>query len=163
MSGDQETRSQRYRHPAMNRSPWRRTIPDEVPEELHRRYMAREQVRKAALHAQVVVYYVRLAPDSARRGQVKIGHTTNLQNRLWQLHEKHGGGEPELLATEPGGEDLERERQRRFFQYGVALSYWHSEYFYPAQEIFDWAEQVRAYWGEPMLTGPIPKDWPWPL
>lgn len=30
----------------------------------------------------------------------------------------------------------------------VALRSRHSEYFYPAQEIFDWAEQVRGYWGE---------------
>ena len=54
------------------------------------------------------------------------------------------------------GESVGRERQKMFSQHGVALSYWHSEYFYPAPEILEWAEQVRAYRGEPMLTGPLP-------
>jgi Meiotically up-regulated gene 113 len=54
-----------------------------------------------------VVYYLTHAD---RPGLVKIGRTTRLNGRINQL----GGKKVTVIATEPGGPELERERHRQF-------------------------------------------------
>lgn len=51
-----------------------------------------------------VVYYVRI------RGYVKIGVTANLRHRMLNLR----ADQQQILAVEPGGRDLERQRHREF-------------------------------------------------
>jgi len=51
-----------------------------------------------------VVYYVRI------RDYVKIGVTANLSHRMLNLR----AGSDQILAVEPGGRDLERQRHHEF-------------------------------------------------
>jgi hypothetical protein len=53
-----------------------------------------------------IVYYIRFGAF------VKIGTTTNLKQRVASL--KVAQSDYEVLATEPGGKDLERERHKQF-------------------------------------------------
>ena len=56
-----------------------------------------------------VVYYITRVD---RPGQVKIGTTKNLRTRLTELGRR--GRTVTLIATEPGGRDLERQRHAEF-------------------------------------------------
>lgn len=60
--------------------------------------------REAAYADQSLVYYVRIGEH------IKIGYSTNLKQRISQLRLQPTA----LLATEPGGRDLEKERHRQF-------------------------------------------------
>jgi hypothetical protein len=65
-----------------------------------------------------------------------------------------------VLATEPGDQDLEQRRHSEFIH--LSNGGWNED-FRPEPELLGFIEQVRAFWGEPMMTGGIPVDWPWPL
>jgi hypothetical protein len=146
-----------YWHPQLQGTVWS-TIPESIPADLHRRYMTREGIRKKALLAQSVVYYIRMPESSIRAGCIKIGHTRDLTQRLWQLQDRYGGA-PEVLATEPGSSELEDDRHSRFSHLSMGGF---NEYFSPGQDLLSWIDQVLMAWGPPMITGPLPVDWPWP-
>jgi hypothetical protein len=147
-----------YSHPQLGGPQWS-TIPESIPVELRERFMLREGIRKKALLAQSVVYYVRMPASSTRAGCIKIGHTRDLQSRLRGLQRKYGG-DPEVLATEPGDTELERRRQGQFSGFDAGGGY--GEYIWEVPELLVWIQQVLAAWGPPMMTGPLPIEWPWP-
>lgn len=149
----------RYWHPSMGKKIWS-SVPDDLPTEKHRRWMAWEGMRKSARIAQQVVYYVRMPDESSKSGQIKIGTTTNLTSRLLSLERAYGGGPPEVLATEPGGHDIEQQRHGQFSH--LSHGGFH-EYFEPGHDLLAFIQQVRSVWGEPMITDSIPADWPWSL
>lgn len=95
--------------------------------------------RKIGLDAQSVVYYI-LEPD----GMVKIGFTNNLHSRLIALRVSHDA----VLATEPGGRKLERERHVQFKH--LRLGRW--EKFRPAQELQDHIAALIEQHGAPSIT-----------
>lgn len=79
-----------------------------------------------------VVYYVRLG------NHIKIGTTTNLAARLNALYVDH---DPELLlATEPGGRDVESLRHHEFDQERV---YANRELFNPSRRLLEHIESLR--------------------
>lgn len=100
--------------------------------------LAREKRRKEALRAQSVVYYVRIGEH------VKIGTTTNLKARLSTLRVDPDA----VLATEPGGYELERQRHREFATERIGRR----ENFTPSRRLVHHIKTVRAEHGEPMLT-----------
>lgn len=61
--------------------------------------------RKSLEHEQSIVYYVRLTGD-----RIKIGTTTNMVRRMTSLRVRVA----DVLATEPGGYDVEAARHRQF-------------------------------------------------
>lgn len=63
---------------------------------------AERQARLQAINDVAVVYYARLG------NRVKIGYTTDLPTRMATIQPE------ELLATEPGGPDVESRRHRQF-------------------------------------------------
>lgn len=79
-----------------------------------------------------VVYYVRFCC------RIKIGTTTNLTNRM--LHIPHDS----ILATEPGGESVERMRHYQFEQYAIG-----GEWFKMAPPLLAHIRSLRA--GTPEL------------
>lgn len=87
---------------------------------------------------QSVVYYVRM------RDLVKIGTTVNMKNRsgdlLWD----------EVLATEPGGEELERMRHKQFRHLRVR-----GERFEPGPDLMSHIAMIRKHFGEPQMTATI--------
>ncbi len=149
----------RYWHKAMGRSVYR-NVPADLAPELHQRWMEREIIRKKASIAQTVVYYLRMPLGSGRSGLVKIEHTRNMQSKLMDLDGRYGGGQPDVLATEPGDQALEDQRHSQFIHLSNGGR---NEYFRPEPELLGFIEQVRRFWGEPMITRSIPVDWPWPL
>ncbi|WP_422744315.1 GIY-YIG nuclease family protein [Micromonospora sp. WMMD754] len=86
---------------------------------------------KAAYEARTsdasVVYYVRI------RDHVKIGTTVNLRARMNSLDPD------EVLATEPGGVDLERKRHRQF----AHLRARRKEYFEAAPELMAHIDAIK--------------------
>ena len=151
--------SNQYSHPSI--APWEwRTIPQHVPPDLRQRYMLREGMRKSALKTQSVVYYVDMGEESTRAGYIKIGHTTNMRARLSQLKGKYGG-EPTVLATEPGDTKREAEMHSRFSHLARVRGGF-NEQFEDAPELREWIAQLVTAWGPPMITGPLPDDWPFP-
>lgn len=54
------------------------------------------------------VYYVQRTSD----GRIKIGHSTDIQAAIRRI--KHGAGHVILLALEPGGVTIERDRHAQF-------------------------------------------------
>jgi hypothetical protein len=78
---------------------------DETAPERTARVEAAAEARRGA--ATSFVYYLRIY-DS-----VKIGHTVNVRRRVGELRVDMAG----LLAVEPGGADLERERHLQFAQH----------------------------------------------
>jgi hypothetical protein len=96
-----------------------------------------DQRRKQALVQQSVVYYVKV-------GQyIKIGTTTNMRQRMLDL------AVDAVLATEPGGRALERQRHQEF----ADLRAIRNEYFWPEDRLLDHIEQVRHQHGHPVMTG----------
>lgn len=76
-----------------------------------------------------VVYYVRIG------GYIKIGYTTRLRNRLATLRID------ELLAAEPGGSELERQRHREFTAERIDLK---RENFRPSPALEAHIAELRA-------------------
>jgi hypothetical protein len=87
---------------------------------------------------QAVVYYVRI------RDLIKIGTTTNMRARMSRLLAD------EVLATEPGGEELENMRHKQFAHLKVR-----GERFAPAPDLLSHIAMIRDHFGEPQMTGYI--------
>jgi hypothetical protein len=85
---------------------------------------------------QSVVYYIRI------RDLIKIGYTTNMEARMNDLLAD------EVLATEPGGEPLERMRHAQFKHLKVR-----GERFRPEAELLSHVAMIREHNGEPNMTG----------
>lgn len=67
-----------------------------------------------------VVYYM----TSSHRGVVKIGTTVDLESRLRRFNQGRGV-QCHVIAHEPGGPSLERERHRQFADaYLIGEWYW---------------------------------------
>jgi hypothetical protein len=81
-----------------------------------------------------VVYYARIGD------YIKIGFTTRLRNRLATLRVD------ELLAVEPGGEDLEHERHRQFAVERIDLR---RENFRPSDRLTSHVVATREEYGLP--------------
>lgn len=94
--------------------------------------------RAERMKAQSVVYYVRIGDH------VKIGYTINLRQRLGALRVDDDA----LLATEPGGRQLERERHLEFAPERVGKR----ENFNPSRRLLAHIEAVRERHGEPLIT-----------
>jgi hypothetical protein len=92
--------------------------------------------RRKLYEAQSMVYYVRI------RDTIKIGYTVNMQARFAGLMVD------ELLATEPGGEDLEGMRHRQFAALRIR-----GERFQPGPDLMSHITMLREHYGEPVMTG----------
>lgn len=111
--------------------------------EMERRHAwkMKEARRQRALNRQAVVYYIR------RDSRIKIGTTTNMQARMGSLQPD------EILATEPGGRQVERGRHQQF----AHLRY-RGEWFTPADDLLAHIARVRATHGEPATTTYVPME-----
>ncbi|MET8866516.1 GIY-YIG nuclease family protein [Nonomuraea sp. NPDC004580] len=89
----------------------------------------------------MIVYYVRIGNN------IKIGWTTNLKQRMTTLMPD------EILATEPGEEQLERLRHQQFAHLRVPPG---RERFRPDPELLDHVEMLRSHYGPPSETFPPP-------
>lgn len=85
--------------------------------------LIREEQEKAA---RSVVYYMRLGP------LVKIGWTTNLEGRREAINPQ------EVMATEPGGRDVERKRHQEFAALRV-----HGEWFTLESPLMEWVASLK--------------------
>lgn len=90
-------------------------------------YAARQQVARDA-----AVYYVQRGD-----GLIKIGFTTNWQQRFPSLKREHGP--LDLLATHKGGRRAEGVQHERFKEHRVV-----GEWFYPAPELLDHIARISA-------------------
>lgn len=98
----------------------------------------RAQKYMMAAHAQSVVYYIRLG------NHIKIGYSTNMKARLIGLR-----ADPEdVLATEPGGLELEKQRHEEFKAERVGRR----ENFNPSPRLLAHIEAVLAEHGPPNIT-----------
>lgn len=101
-------------------------------------YSAAHEAMQRAYEAQSQVYYVRI------HDHIKIGYSVNIKSRLQCLRVT-----PDcLLATEPGGQQLENVRHRQF----ADLRYGRWEDFEPADILLDHIQAVKARHGAPVLT-----------
>jgi hypothetical protein len=105
-------------------------------------WTAREAAHKEALKQQSVVYYVRI------HDVIKIGFTTNVKQRMQQLRVPTDA----ILATEPGGREIEVDRHRQFADLRIGTM----ENFKPAKRLIDHIDAVRDFHGEPSITGYVP-------
>lgn len=96
-----------------------------------------EEIRKA----NSVVYYARI------NDVIKIGFTVDLKVRTGQLrlHQK------DILATEPGGRELENTRHRQFA--GIRID--KRENFKMTSALIHHIQAVREYHGPPVFRAPI--------
>lgn len=90
---------------------------------------------------QQCVYYVR------RANMVKIGYTVDLTTRMIALRPN------EILAIEPGNEQLERERHKQFRDLRIE-----GEYFHPGKALQDHILAVREEFGPPQHRAGILSD-----
>jgi hypothetical protein len=104
-----------------------------------------EQLRKAELKKQAVVYYI------AQGQRIKIGYTTNMAQRMSAL-------QPDaILATEPGTRRLETSRHSQFRHLRSAAG---REYFTAGPDLLAHVEKVLAEQGPPSITGyPSYESW----
>ena len=93
-----------------------------------------------AMDGQAVVYYVRIG------SQCKIGTTRNMIARMRAIVPD------EVLATEPGGQQLEHMRHRQF-----AHLHEKGERFAYRDELVDHVAMLLRYHGAPTITGPLPR------
>ena len=97
------------------------------------------RVRKeTALRLPSFVYYVRLRP-----GCIKIGRSTNVLGRMASFRV---WSKDELLAVEPGGHSMEKQRHRQF---GHIRQRADLEEFDEAPDLMEHIKAVRAGHGEP--------------
>jgi hypothetical protein len=113
-------------------------ILDAMRESTPPRDMDRHQKR---LQDQAVVYYIQFGHG------IKIGTTTNLTARLKTFCVPAS----QVLATEPGGRELEKSRHE-FFRETRVLN---TEVFEDSPKIRKHIEAVRKYHGEPNITSYI--------
>lgn len=116
--------------------------PQDVPEGiqlLEQQWRERQRVkRQASPEDRSQVYYVRIGDH------VKIGYSINMHQRLSALRVNRDA----VLATEPGGRDLERQRHAQFAAERVGRR----EDFNPSRRLLAHIEAVRAKHGEPRIT-----------
>jgi hypothetical protein len=100
-----------------------------------------------------VVYYLRFGD------RIKIGTSKDVWTRIGSLPYDR------LLATEPGGYDLESERHRQFKAFRLARK---REWFQDCPEIRKHVNALRRQYGDPVekrypptATAPILEDAPW--
>lgn len=116
------------------------TAPHHVVSDKSQRRMDRQRVERADVQqAQSQVYYIRIGDH------VKIGFTGNVVERLIGLRVDSSA----LLATEPGGRDLERQRHLQFGQERVGRR----ENFNPSRRLLAHIETIKQEHGEPTVTG----------
>lgn len=96
------------------------------------------------LKAQSQVYYVRLGDH------IKIGYTVNMTQRMNALRADLS----QVLATEPGGRELEAERHQQFAAERVSRR----EDFNPSRRLLAHIEEIRAEHGEPLITTWVKPD-----
>lgn len=95
-----------------------------------------DAARRRAYSTQSLVYYMRIGDA------IKIGVTTNMKARMAQLMPD------ELLATEPGTDELEKRRHKQFAHLRIR-----GERFKVTPELMDHVAQIRDAHGEPTVTG----------
>lgn len=98
----------------------------------------KNRARKQALADQSQVYYVRIGDH------VKIGYTTNVRQRMNQLRVDVA----DVLATEPGGVELEKARHEQFDAERVGRR----EEFNPSRRLLAHIDAIKAQHGEPNIT-----------
>ena len=96
--------------------------------------------RDAAYAGQSQVYYIRIGDH------IKIGYSTNLKQRISQLRLQRSA----LLATEPGGRELEKERHRQFSADRIVSN---REDFEPSPRLMAHIDAILAEHGRPRVTG----------
>lgn len=106
---------------------------------INRDALAHRARRRAAYDERSQVYYIRI------HDHVKIGYTVNLRQRLIQLRVDDDA----VLATEPGGRELERQRHREFAAERVSRR----EDFNPSRRLLAHIESVKQEHGDPNITG----------
>jgi hypothetical protein len=99
---------------------------------------------KAAYEEQSQVYYVRIGD------YIKIGFTRNMSERLKSLRVEAS----DLMATEPGGRDKERERHEQF----ADIRRGRKENFERTPELLTHIAKVRRENGKPKITGHVVLD-----
>ena len=99
------------------------------PEEQRSARQSVWDAERAEKRAAGVVYYVRMGEF------IKIGTSTNVPRRLGELYLRPDA----LLATEPGGATLERQRHREF-----ADERFDRELFEPSDRLLQHIEALRA-------------------
>lgn len=102
-------------------------------------YTARQAKHQAAVAEQSVVYYVRI------HDHIKIGYTTNVKRRVAELRVNKDA----VLATEPGGRELEADRHKQFADIRIGAR----EDFMADPRLMAHIEDVRDFHGKPHLTG----------
>lgn len=105
---------------------------DVVLAERNRQAEARAEARRTGKGRDSVVYYVRLSDD-----RIKIGFTSRLRERMGALRVHPS----DLLAVEPGGRDVERERHAQFAKDRISARF---EDFRPSVELLQWIRSTRA-------------------
>lgn len=98
-------------------------------------FRADQMRREQKLAAASVVYYVRLGRH------VKIGTTVNLKQRIESFRTVYPLEDVELLAAEPGGPSLERERHRQFGEERISAK---RELFNPSRRLLAHIEEIKA-------------------
>jgi len=93
--------------------------------------------RRAGRTETAVVYYARLDPQ-----RIKIGFTSRLETRMRDMRVPLRN----VLAIEPGGRELEKQRHEQFRSCRIARNL---EEFHPVPELMGWIEQVRDQHGLP--------------
>jgi hypothetical protein len=107
-------------------------------EENHRRFQAQADLRRQRMDDQSQVYYVRI------HDHVKIGYSINMRQRLGALRVNDDA----LLATEPGGREVEAMRHQQFAAERVGRR----EDFNPSRRLLAHIEAVKAEHGDPKIT-----------
>ncbi|MEV5236468.1 hypothetical protein [Streptomyces pseudogriseolus] len=87
------------------------------------------------------VYYVRCG------NLIKIGYTANLGQRFTSIRPN------ELLALEPGGQEVETQRHRQFSQLRAS-----GEYFHPGPALQSHIAGLRSTYGVPLWTASLVSD-----
>jgi hypothetical protein len=95
--------------------------------------------REQQMSDQSVVYYARIGEN------IKIGYTINLRQRLGALRIY----DEDLLATEPGGRELEAQRHTQFKRERIDPR---REDFRPSKELNTHIAQMVAIFGPPIIT-----------
>lgn len=113
----------------------RRIALDEFKQRHNDKQRRRQEAKDAQAH---VVYYVRLGEN-----HIKIGTTGRLEERMAELRVANRAN---LLAAEPGNQDLEKQRHRQF----TILRYdRRKEDFSESPRLLEHIATVRARWGDP--------------
>jgi hypothetical protein len=99
-----------------------------------------QRLDAARKEGRMVVYYVRIG------SYIKIGTTTSFKYRMTSLMPD------EILATEPGHEELERMRHKQFAHLRIPLG---RERFRPDPELMDHIRMIRKHYGEPTDRYPV--------